>query len=69
MREAKQFEVKGTFKEKKQEKKFSKKVTAENQKHAIEKTMSLFGSKNRIKRRNIAITEVKEAKNEQKQAD
>jgi large subunit ribosomal protein LX len=40
--------------------KFEKYVTAINEKHAIEYVFSYFGSKNKIKRHNIKIIEVKE---------
>ncbi|MBN2067161.1 MAG: 50S ribosomal protein L18a [Candidatus Diapherotrites archaeon] len=44
--------------EKKQ--KFSKKVRAGSSSFAAEKTMALFGSKNRLRRNKILIKEVKE---------
>jgi ribosomal protein L20A (L18A) len=50
------FEVKGTTHE---EKPFTKTVHAFSEQNAREKTMALFGSKNKIKRRNIRILEVK----------
>ena len=55
------FDVKGTFVEKEIEKNFSKQVVALNQNNAIEKTLSLFGSKHGIKRRQITVKEVKES--------
>ncbi len=59
--EKKLFEVQGKTKGK-QEKKFSKQVNSFNENTAIEQVLSLFGSKNKIKRRNIEINEVKEVK-------
>ena len=56
----KEFTVTGKFTEKGREKKFSKKISCLNEAQARERTMQLFGSKNRIKRRNILIEEVKE---------
>ena len=58
--EEKEFEAKGTISMRKEEKKFSKKVKAFNEGHARELVYSLFGSKNKLKRRNIQIIEVKE---------
>jgi ribosomal protein L20A (L18A) len=54
------FEVKGEFSERGKKKKFTKKVKAESHKFAAEKIMCLMGSKHRIKRRHIALSEVKE---------
>ncbi len=58
----KNFEVQGKIKNKTTNKKFTKKISSLNENTAIEKVMSLFGSKNKIKRRNIEINEVKEVK-------
>lgn len=44
------------------EKTFSKEILAYNPENAAEHAMALFGSKNRIKRRDIQITEIKETK-------
>jgi large subunit ribosomal protein LX len=55
------FEVQGKIKKGK-EKKFTKRVDSLNEKTAIEKVLSLFGSNNRINRRFIEINEVKEVK-------
>ena len=57
----KKFEVQGKIKGK-QEKKFSKTVNSLNENTAIERVLSLFGSKNKLKRRDIEINEVKEVK-------
>ncbi len=56
----KKFEVNGTYKQKSEEKKFLKRVNAENKENATEKVLSLIGGKQRIIRRNITINEVKE---------
>lgn len=58
------FEVTGTYLEAKNMKKFTKRVEAYNEKHAIEKIMSLIGSKHKTKRRNIKITETKKAESD-----
>ncbi|HZX34143.1 MAG TPA: 50S ribosomal protein L18Ae [archaeon] len=58
--EEKIFSVAGTF-EKKGEKKFSKEVSAANEKFAVEKVLSSMGSKHRLKRDRIKISAVKEA--------
>ncbi len=60
-KEMKNFDVTGSFIEKGVQKKFAKTVNALNSNNAAEKTLSLFGSKHRIKRKAIAINEVKEA--------
>lgn len=63
-RNAKRFEVSGKFVQKGKEKKFSMEVSAVNENDAAEKVLALFGSKNRLKRRNIAIGELKEVRGE-----
>ena len=63
-RNAKRFEVSGKFVQKGKEKKFSMEVSAVNENDAAEKALALFGSRNRLKRRNIAIGELKEVKGE-----
>ena len=60
----KNFEVTGTYLEAKNIKKFTKNVEAFNEKHAMEKTMSLIGSKHKTKRKNIKITEAKKAESD-----
>ena len=62
MSEKKSFEVIGKFKEKGLEKKFKKVVNAPNEAQAAERVMQLFGSKNKVKRRNIIVDGVKEVK-------
>lgn len=53
------FTVSGKLTLKDKEQGFSKELKAYNENNAAERTMTLFGSKNRIKRRNIQITEIK----------
>ena len=60
--EEKLFEVQGKIKSKKMNKSFKKTVSSINENTAIEKILSLFGSKNNIKRNLIHINEVKEVK-------
>ncbi|MFH1240646.1 MAG: 50S ribosomal protein L18Ae [Candidatus Diapherotrites archaeon] len=55
------FEVTGTYLEAKTMKKFTKRVEAFNEKHAMERIMSLIGSKHKTKRKDIKITEAKKA--------
>ncbi len=64
MAESKNFEISGKFIEKNIEKKFTKEISALNEKFAIEKLVSQFGSRHKIARRNISIKEVKEIKKE-----
>jgi len=63
-RNAKRFEVSGKFVQKGKEKKFSMEVSAVNENDAAEKVLAHFGSRNRLKRRNIAIGELKEVRGE-----
>ena len=63
-RNAKRFEVSGKFVQKGKEKKFSMEVSAVSENDAAEKVLALFGSRNRLKRRNIAIGELKEVRGE-----
>ncbi len=56
----KTFEVHGTLKMGTDEKNFTKKVMAHNQKNAIERVFTLFGSKNKLKRKKINVKEVKQ---------
>ncbi len=55
-----EFEVKGIITVKKQTKKFTKKVTAPNEKMAREFTYCLIGSNHKMPRRFISINEVKQ---------
>lgn len=52
------FEVKGIVTIGGQKKQFSKKTRAFNSKNALERVLTLFGSKNRLKRKNIQVMEV-----------
>jgi ribosomal protein L20A (L18A) len=54
----KKFEVTGKIKGKK----FIKKLQAENEKRAMEKTIALMGSAHKAKQRELEINEVKELK-------
>ncbi len=56
------FEIKGTFKQQGEDQGYTKLLNAENEKMAREKIYSLFGGKQKIARRNITISEIKEAK-------
>ncbi len=56
----KEFEVNGTLKIKGETKNFSKTVKAFNGKNAAERVLTLFGSQNRLTRRNVNVKEVKE---------
>ena len=65
-KELKTFIVQGKLLLKDSEQAFSKELMAFNENNAAERTMTLFGSKNRIKRRNIQITEIKLLNGEKK---
>ncbi len=54
----KKFEITGEMKKEK----FVKKINAETEKRAIEKTFALIGSAHKIKQREMKIIEVKEVK-------
>lgn len=56
----KTFEVTGTVQLGAKTNPFTKTLQAYNQNHAIEKTMTLFGSKNKAKRRQIQVKTTKE---------
>ena len=58
----KNFEIKGNFIEKKSKKKFSKVVSALNENVAKHRLFCDFGSKHKLKRRQIFIEELKEVK-------
>jgi len=58
-KELKVFTVQGKLLLERGEQTFSKQLKAFNENNAAERVMTLFGSKNRIKRRNIHITEIK----------
>ena len=57
---AKEFTVSGTFKAGSSREQFTKRVSSQNQKNAIEKVYSLIGSEHRLKRNLIDITDVSE---------
>ena len=56
----KNFELKGTFIEKKGKKTFTKIISAQNKNRAKEKLLTVFGSKQGLKRRFIFIENIKE---------
>ena len=56
----KNFEIMGIFLVKGKEHKFSKKLSALNEGLAAERIYTLMGSKHKLKRRNIQISEIKE---------
>ena len=58
----KNFEIKGTFRENKAVKKFSKTINALNENTAREKTLSIMGAKHNVKRIHIKIESIKESK-------
>ena len=58
----KNFEAKGTYAKNGVVQKFAKEVHAENEKLAREKVLSLVGGKQRIRRKDITISEVTVAK-------
>ncbi|MFH1391288.1 MAG: 50S ribosomal protein L18Ae [Candidatus Diapherotrites archaeon] len=58
----KTFVVNGIFKEKQEEKKFSKEINAVNESFAKEKAFSLIGSKHKLNRHHITINEISEKK-------
>ena len=58
------FEVRGKFRQKGETKNFSRNVSAPTESAAAEKTLALFGSNYKIKRRHVFIEELKEAKKE-----
>lgn len=56
------FIVKGTFKAGEKWERFAKTITSSNKKNASEKTYSLIGSEHGLKRRQIKIESIEEAK-------
>ena len=60
MAEEKIFSVEGEIEINGEKRKFAKKVKAKTVTFAADKTMALFGSKNKIKRNKIIIKEAKE---------
>ena len=61
MAEGKVFLVEGEIALRGKRQRFSKKVKAESSAFAAEKVLCLFGSKNKLKRNNVFLQEVKEA--------
>jgi ribosomal protein L20A (L18A) len=61
-KKTKSFEVKGTVQIGRKNQAFTKNVAAYNAAHATEKTLTLFGSKNNVTRRQITIQSAAEAK-------
>lgn len=66
MAEEKVFLVEGEIAVKGKKQAFSKKVKAESSAFAAEKVLCLFGSKNKLKRNNVFLREVKEAEETKK---
>ena len=58
----KDFEIQGIFTQKGKEKKFSKRIKALNENRAREQTLSIMGSKHRLKRVHIKIEKISETK-------
>lgn len=58
------FVVKGIISKKEGQQRFVKKLVAKNEKSAREKIFAELGGKNKLKRRNIIINEVKVENNE-----
>ncbi len=62
MMEQKTFVITGSYKERQEERKFKKEITAVNENYAKEKTVSLIGSKHKIRRSSININGITEKK-------
>jgi len=58
----KSFEVKGTFREKKEDKNFSMEFDSLNENTARQKALSTMGSRHKVKRVHVKIDSVKESK-------
>ena len=56
------FEVKGTFREKKEDKNFRLEFESLNENTARQKALSTMGSRHRVKRIHVKIESVKQAK-------
>jgi len=70
MAEKKVFLVEGEIMEKDRKKPFSKRIEAETASFAEEKVLCLFGSKNKLGRNRIFLTQTREVKeNEGKEGD
>jgi large subunit ribosomal protein LX len=59
------FRINGSFKDIRNDQKFSIEVAAEDADAAREKTLSVLGSKHKLKRRDIKIDEITELKPEE----
>jgi len=59
------FRIKGEYRAKNQKIPFAKEVKALKEDHAIEKILSLIGSKHRVPRKFIKITEVKQIQDDE----
>ena len=59
------FRIRGSFKDIRNDQSFSIEVAAEDADAAKEKTLSVLGSKHRLKRRDIRIDEITELKPEE----
>jgi large subunit ribosomal protein LX len=57
----KEFVIKGKFKAGSEWEKFTKQVASQNEKNAIDKVYSIFGSKHGIKRMFVKIESISEA--------
>ncbi|AFV22702.1 50S ribosomal protein LX [Methanolobus psychrophilus R15] len=57
----KNFQIKGSFKAGVEWERFTKKVESQNEKNALDKVYSVFGSKHGIKRNFIKIESIAEA--------
>jgi len=64
--EEKTFVINGTYRDQGEIKKFAKEINANNENFAKEKTLTEIGSKHKIKRQGIIITNITEKKEESK---
>ena len=58
----KTYTIKGTYKERSEDKKFTKEIKAVNEGYAREKLLSQIGSKHRVNRHGVKIASVQEKK-------
>ncbi|MHA1270225.1 MAG: 50S ribosomal protein L18Ae [Candidatus Helarchaeota archaeon] len=56
----KNFQIEGFYKKQKKQFNFKKVISAQTKNYAIEKVLSIIGSKHKVKRYNIEIIDVKE---------
>ncbi len=59
------FEIKGKFRKNRKWRNFTKKVDAQNERMAIEKTYSLIGSNHKVKRNLIEINNIGQVEEEE----